>query len=61
MRRCGIELSPEELKIELEEMLKERIKKRGQRHYYVLHSSYLEFAIKDISELDELFAQFTGT
>jgi hypothetical protein len=61
LRRLGIPLSPEELKTELEDMLRERIKKRGQRHYYVLHSSYLEFAIKDLSELDELFAQFSGT
>jgi hypothetical protein len=59
-KRHGIDLTRQELEIELQDMLRERTRNLGQRHYYILQTSYLEFAIQDSSELDELFAQFTG-
>jgi hypothetical protein len=59
-KRHGIDLTRQELEIELQDMLRERTRNLGQRHYYILQTSYLEFAIQNSSELDELFAQFTG-
>ena len=60
LRKRGIDLTRQELEMELKDMLSERTKKLGQRHFFVLHRSYLEFAIKDSSELDKLFEQFKG-
>lgn len=60
LRRGGNSLDLQDFRLDIEDMLRERLEKRGQRHFYILHSSYLVFALIDNVELDELFAQFNG-
>lgn len=57
-KRWQIQPSLQDFKVDLEDMLEDRIKKLGQRYDYVLQSSYLKYALTNCQELDELFAQY---
>jgi hypothetical protein len=51
----------EDLIIELEDMLKNRTRLISQRQNYVIHKSYLQFALDDKNEFELLLALFTDS
>lgn len=59
-RKVSLELTEEVLQNELQDMLEQRIKKRGRKIGYVLQASYLTFALNDSDELQTLWRAFTG-
>ena len=55
----GTQLGRAELTIELESMLAEKTKLIGKRQFYVLHTSYLRYALADNNEFESLLELFT--
>jgi len=60
LKRRGSQMEADDLRYDLSDILKERRSKIGRQPYYVLHTSYLNFAQSDKKEFEELLSQFLG-
>jgi hypothetical protein len=64
LQKFGHQLNEEALREELKEMLEDMLartrEKRGERHGYVLKSSYLSFALQEPGEFLLLLIDFVG-
>jgi hypothetical protein len=61
INRCRVDqIKSEDLKIELEDMLMNRARLIGQRQNYVLHKSYLDYALEDANEFESLLELFAS-
>jgi hypothetical protein len=61
IKRKGLNpMNSKELKIELEDMLKDRTRLISQRQNYVIHKSYLHYVLEDQNEFELLLSLFTN-